>query len=154
MINELHMWQENDCLQCLQQLNVMNVTSFSSISFWSNSKFAPKLWSSEKSIEKDKFKVPPQGVDQLLHVNQLWGVDTYYFFVHFQTFFVHFRRKITEKGLKWTKQLKKNISTRFRVHAAWCTHAMGVPQCLCPLSLSIMLFALHLVIFTQQPIKL
>ena len=43
------------------------------------------------------------------------------FFVPFQTFFVDFRREITEKDLKWTKKVEKrlkNVLTRFWVRAA------------------------------------
>ena len=58
-----------------------------------------------------------------------------YFFVHFQTFFVDFRREISEKGLKWKKnwkRLKKSISTSFRVHAAlesWSKYTTNKMMC-------------------------
>ena len=39
---------------------------------WSKPKYAKKTLKKVKNQpKKDKFKVPPQGVDQLLHVNQL-----------------------------------------------------------------------------------
>ena len=49
-------------------------------------------------------------VDQLLHVNQLWGVDKYMFFC---SFFVDFSREITEKALKWTKKVEKRLKKWF-----------------------------------------
>ena len=55
----------------------------------------------KKSTEKDKFGVPPQGVDQLLHVVQLWDKN-WKKNCSFQTFF----SEITEKGLKWTKKVE------------------------------------------------
>ena len=70
-----------------------------------------------KSTKKDNFEVPPQGVDQLLHVDQLLGVDK--FTIFFCSFFVDFSCEIPEKALKWTKNvkkwLKKNVLTSFRV---------------------------------------
>ena len=55
----------------------------------------------KKQPKKDNFEVPPKGVDQLLHVDQLWEVDTYnFFFVHFQMFFVDFSLEMTKQGLK------------------------------------------------------
>ena len=35
------------------------------------------------------------------------------FFVHFQTFFLKFRREITEKGLKWTKKVENGLNKYF-----------------------------------------
>ena len=62
-----------------------------------------------KSTEKRQFWGIPQGVDQLLHFDQLWGVDKNTFcLVHFQMFFVNFSGEITEKGLKWTKKNVEN----------------------------------------------
>ena len=63
--------------------------------------------------KKDKFEVPPQGVDQLLHVNQLWGVDKTTFFCSFSDVFVDFSREITEKALKWTKKVEKRMKKGF-----------------------------------------
>ena len=40
-----------------------------------------------------KFKLPPQGVDQLLHVDPLWGVDKNTFVWFIFEFFVDFRRE-------------------------------------------------------------
>ena len=57
--------------------------------------------------KKDDFEVPPQGVDQLVHVDQLYGVGKIFkkvFFCHFQTLFVDFSGEITEEGLKMTKK--------------------------------------------------
>ena len=73
----------------------------------------------KNQLKKDKFEALPQGVDQHLHVNQLWGVNKYhFFFVNFQMFFVDFRPEITEKGLKRKKKLRtteKSSSTSFQV---------------------------------------
>ena len=67
---------------------------------------AAKSSSSKKSTKKDKFEVPPQGVDQLLHVDQLWGVDKHHFFCSVSDVFCWFqswshwkRFKINKKGL-------------------------------------------------------
>ena len=49
-------------------------------------------WKTIKKVKnqpkKDKFQVPPQGVDKLLYVDQLWGVDkdTYFFLFIFSDF--------------------------------------------------------------------
>ena len=49
--------------------------------------------------------------NQLLHVDQLWGVDkNTYFFVHFQIFFVDFRSEINEKGLELRKKVKTVVN--------------------------------------------
>ena len=58
--------------------------------------FFVKLVLPKNQLKKDYFGVLPQGDNQLLNVNQLWGVDKNRVF---QTFFVDFRREITEKGL-------------------------------------------------------
>ena len=58
------------------------------------------------------------------------------FFVHFQTFFVDFRREITEKRFKWTKKVengwKKVVWPTFRCYkhlkASW--NAQQVGHCL------------------------
>ena len=57
--------------------------------------------------KKDKSEEPLQGVDQLLNVNQLWGVDkNWKKHVHFQSFLSDFKREITEKDLKRTKNVE------------------------------------------------
>ena len=43
--------------------------------------------------KKDNFEVPPQGVNQLLHVDQLWGVDKKPFFCSFSDVFCWFYPK-------------------------------------------------------------
>ena len=55
---------------------------------------------SKNQLKKDHFELPPQGVNQLLHVDLLRGEDKTMFFVLSQTFFVDFRREIIDKGLK------------------------------------------------------
>ena len=55
--------------------------------------------------KKDDFEVPPEGVDQLLHVDQLWWVDKNIIFCSFSDVFCWFQ-PITEKGLKWTKKVE------------------------------------------------
>ena len=64
---------------------------------------------SKKSKKEDKFEGPPQGVDQLLHFDQLWGAGKIWkkhFFVHFQTFFVDFNRRSHWKRFKITKKIE------------------------------------------------
>ena len=58
-------------------------------------------WSSQ-----NKINVPPQGVNQLLHVHQLCKVDKNTFFCSFSDVFVDFSSEITEKGSKLRKKLK------------------------------------------------
>ena len=57
--------------------------------------------------KKDNFEIPPQGVNQLLYVDQLWGVDKITFFCSFSDVFLLISAcEITEKGWKWKKRLK------------------------------------------------
>ena len=65
------------------------------------------LFCSKNPPKKDKLEVPPQGVDQLLHVYQLSGVDKNTFFCSISDFFSDFSCEITEKALNWTQKVEK-----------------------------------------------
>ena len=56
--------------------------------------------------KKDKFEVPPQGVDQLLHVDQLWRADKTKFFFFFRRFLVITAVKSLKKVWNEQKRLK------------------------------------------------
>ena len=72
--------------------------------------------------KRDYFEVPSQGVDQLLHVNQLWVEDKTTFFCSFSDIFVDFSREITEKALKWTKKVEKRLKKMFWLAFRCCKH--------------------------------
>ena len=97
------------------------------------------LKKSKKSTKKDKFEVPPQGVDQILHVNQilhvdqLWGAGKIWkktFFCSFSDVFCWFQPwNHWKKGLKSTRKIengwKKVVTPAFRccnhLKAGWNT---------------------------------
>ena len=58
--------------------------------------------------KKDNFESPPQGVDQLLHVNQLWGVNKNTFFWFFFRCFYWFQ---PWNHWKWFEMNKKGWQT-------------------------------------------
>ena len=79
-----------------------------STSFWVL--HVPKSWSKPKKInwKKTILRNPPQGVDQLLHVDQLWGV----FFWSFSDVFQWFQPWNHWKSFEITKKVEKGLRTR------------------------------------------
>ena len=77
-----------------------------------------------------------QGVDQLLHVDQLWGVDKNTFFCSFSDVFCcfqvwnHWKRfKMSKKGWKWLKKvIWPDFGCAQHLKAGWNTEHMGLPK--------------------------
>ena len=84
---------------------------------WGSQKLTKNIKKVKNQPKKDNFEVPPQGVDQLLHVDQLWGVDKYTFFYSFSDVLCWFQtlnhwKRFEMNKIGW-KMAEKNVSTSF-----------------------------------------
>ena len=88
-----------------------------------------KSWSKHKINQKNNFEVPPQGVIQLLHVDQLLGVDKTTFFCSFSDVFCWFqpwnhwkRFEMNKKGWKTAEKMYRPAFGCAQIYTTVHTH--------------------------------